>query len=72
MSEEQLKAFWEAIQADAGLQQKLQDVTEPDAVAAIMEEAGFHFSAELVKEAKQQLLEEGSSWYQYIYMVGVD
>ena len=41
MSEEQLKAFWEAIQADAGLQQKLQGVTEPDAVAAIAKEAGF-------------------------------
>ena len=36
MSEEQLKAFWEAIQADAGLKQKLQGVTEPDAVAEIV------------------------------------
>ena len=49
MSDEQLKAFWEAIQADAGLQQKLQGVTEPDAVAAIAKEAGFVISGELLK-----------------------
>ena len=49
MSEEQLKAFWEVIQADAGLQQKLRGVTEPDAVAAIAKEAGFSISAEEVK-----------------------
>jgi predicted ribosomally synthesized peptide with nif11-like leader len=52
MSEEQLKAFREAIQADAGLQQKLQGVTEPDAVAAIAKEAGFSISAEEIKKAK--------------------
>jgi len=46
MSEEQLKAFWEAIQADTGLQQKLQGVTEPDAVVAIAKEAGFMISTE--------------------------
>ena len=33
MSEEQLKAFWEAIQTDPALQQKLKDVTDFDAVA---------------------------------------
>jgi predicted ribosomally synthesized peptide with nif11-like leader len=52
MSEEQLKAFWEAIQADAGLQQKLQGVTEPDAVAAIAKEAGFIISSEEIKKAQ--------------------
>jgi predicted ribosomally synthesized peptide with nif11-like leader len=52
MSEEQLKAFWEAIQADAGLQQKLQGATEPDAVAAIAKEAGFSISAEEIKKAQ--------------------
>ena len=31
MSEEQLKAFWEAIQTDPALQQKLKDVTDFDA-----------------------------------------
>jgi len=53
MSEEQLKAFWEVIQADAGLQQKLRGVTEPDAVAAIAKEAGFSISAEEVKNKAQ-------------------
>lgn len=55
MSEDQLKAFWEAIQADAGLQQKLQGVTEPDAVAAIAIEAGFSISAEEIKKAQSDL-----------------
>jgi len=54
MAEEQLKAFWEAIQADAGLQQKLQGVTEPDAVAAIAKEAGFSISAEEIKKAQSE------------------
>ena len=58
MSEEQLKAFWEAIQADAGLQQKLQGVTEPDAVAAIAKEAGFSISAEEIKKAQLELTDE--------------
>ena len=58
MSEEQLKAFWEAIQADAGLQQKLQGVTEPDAVAAIAKEAGFSISAEEIKKAQSELTDE--------------
>ena len=35
MSEEQLKAFWETIQADTALQQKLQGVTDPDLIVAI-------------------------------------
>ena len=52
MSEEQLKAFREAIQANAGLQQKLQGVTEPDAIAAIAKEAGFSISAEEIKKAQ--------------------
>ncbi|MFN9070681.1 MAG: Nif11-like leader peptide family natural product precursor, partial [Cyanobacteriota bacterium] len=44
--------FREAIQADAGLKQKLQGVTEPDAVAAIAKEAGFSISAEEIKKAQ--------------------
>ena len=58
MSEEQLKAFWEAIQSDAGLQQKLQGVTEPDAVVAIAKEAGFMITTELVQRAQAELSEE--------------
>ena len=55
MSEEQLKAFWEAIQSDTGLQQKLQGVTEPVAIAAIAKEAGFSISAEEIKKAHSEL-----------------
>jgi predicted ribosomally synthesized peptide with nif11-like leader len=55
MPEDQLKAFWEAIQADAGLQQKLQGVTEPDAIVLIAQEAGFTISAEEIKEAQSEL-----------------
>ena len=52
MSEEQLKAFLEAIQADAGLHQKLRGVTEPDAVAAIAKEAGFSISVQEILAGK--------------------
>ena len=41
MSEEQLKAFWEAIQSDPALQQKLQGVTDPASIVEIAKEAGF-------------------------------
>ncbi|MEI8004371.1 MAG: Nif11-like leader peptide family natural product precursor [Methanothrix sp.] len=58
MSEEQLKAFWEAIQADAGLQQKLQGVTEPDAIVAIAKEAGFMISADELQRAQAEISEE--------------
>ena len=53
MSEEQLKAFWEAIQADTALQQKLQGITDPEGYVAIAKEAGFMISCdELRKEQK--------------------
>ena len=46
MSEEQLKAFLEAVKADAALQKKLQAATDADAAVAIAKEAGFVISAE--------------------------
>jgi predicted ribosomally synthesized peptide with nif11-like leader len=46
MSEEQLKAFLEAVKADTGLQEKLKGVEDADAVVAIAKEAGFVISAE--------------------------
>lgn len=52
MSDEQLKAFWEAIQADPRLQSKLQGVTSPEGIAAIAKEAGFLVSSEEIKEAQ--------------------
>ena len=57
MSEEQLKAFWEAIQADTALQQKLQGVTDPDAIVAIAKEAGFSISADELKKAMESVAE---------------
>jgi predicted ribosomally synthesized peptide with nif11-like leader len=59
MSEEQLKVFWEAIQADTGLRQKLQGVTEPDAVAAIAKEAGFMITTEELERAQAEISEMG-------------
>ena len=41
MSDEQLKAFLEAVKADAGLQVQLKAVTDPDAVVAIAKSAAF-------------------------------
>jgi predicted ribosomally synthesized peptide with nif11-like leader len=46
LSNEQAQAFWNAIQADKSLQQKLNGVTDPDSVVAIAKEAGFEISAE--------------------------
>ena len=58
MSEEQLKAFWEAVQADTSLQEKLRAATDADSIASIAKEAGFEITAEEVKEAQAQLSEE--------------
>jgi len=41
MSEEQLKAFLEAVKADAGLQEQLKAATDPGAVVAIAKAAGI-------------------------------
>jgi len=56
ISEEQLKAFWEAVQADAGLQEKLKAAVDPDAVVSIAKAAGFVISIEDLQKA--QLSEE--------------
>ena len=52
MSEEQLKAFWEAIQADTALQQKLQGITDQDALVVIANDSGFKTSSEDLLKAK--------------------
>jgi len=44
MSEKQLKAFLEALKADAGLQEKLKGAGDLDAAWAIAKEAGFDVS----------------------------
>ena len=46
MSEEQLKAFLEAVKADNALQEKLKTAGDADAVVAIAKAAGFLISAE--------------------------
>ncbi len=58
MSEEQLKAFWEAVQADTSLQEKLRATTDPDSIASIAKEAGFEITADEVKEAQSELSED--------------
>ena len=58
MSEEQLKAFWEAIQADAGLQEKLSAAKDADAVVAIAKAVGFEISVVEVAKAQAELSDE--------------
>ena len=55
MSKEQLKAFWQATQADSALQQKLQGVTELVAIVDIAKEAGFTISLEELQAAQETL-----------------
>ena len=49
MSEEQLKAFLDAVKADAGLQEKLNAAAD---VVAIAKEAGFMISADELQRAQ--------------------
>ena len=58
MSEEQLKAFLDAVKADAGLQEKLKAAGDADAVVAIAKAAGFMISAEELKKAPETELSE--------------
>ncbi|QNI84242.1 nif11-like leader peptide domain protein [Synechococcus sp. PROS-7-1] len=58
MSEEQLKAFLEAVKADAGLQEKLKAAGDADAVVAIAKAEGFVISAEELKRAQAEVSEE--------------
>ena len=52
MSEEQLKAFLEAVRADAGLQEKLNAAADADAVVGMAKEAGFVITAEELQLAQ--------------------
>jgi predicted ribosomally synthesized peptide with nif11-like leader len=58
MSEEQLKAFLEAVKADAGLQEKLKAAGDADAVVAIAKTAGFVISADELKKAQEEISED--------------
>ena len=54
MSVEQLTAFWAAVEADEGLQEKLKGARDADAVVAIAEGAGFVISAEELQSAAEE------------------
>ena len=58
MSEEQLKAFMEAVKADAGLQEQLKAGGDTDAVVAIAKAAGYLISAEELQRAQAEISEE--------------
>ena len=58
MSEEQLRAFMEAVKADAGLQEQLKAAGDADAVVAIAKAAGFLISSEELKRAQAEVSEE--------------
>ena len=58
MSEEQLKAFLEAVKADTGLLEELKTAADADAVVAIAKAAGFVISAEELKRAQAAISEE--------------
>ena len=55
MSEEQLKAFLEAVKADAGVQEQLKAAGDADAVVAIAKAAGFVISADDLKKAQAEV-----------------
>ena len=55
MSEEQIKAFLEAVKADAELQEKLKAASDTDAVVAIAKAAGFVISPDDLKKAKAEV-----------------
>ena len=58
MSEDQLKAFWEAVQADTSLQEKLKAAATPEAVLEIAKDAGFSFPAEDIQSIQSMQLPE--------------
>ena len=58
MSEEQVRAFLEAVKADAGLQEKLKAAGDAETVVAIAKAAGFVISADDLKKAQAELSEE--------------
>jgi predicted ribosomally synthesized peptide with nif11-like leader len=71
MSQDQLKAFLEKVEADAALQEMLKTAANPEAVVGIAKEAGFEISEEslmALRELSDEELEQaaggmfGSGW----------
>ena len=72
MADDQFKAFLEAVEADAALQEKVQTEANryADAVVAIAKEVGFGITADDVKRAQLEISEDdldgvvgGVNWY---------
>ena len=57
MSEEQLKAFLEAVKADAGLQEKLKAAKDANSVVEIAKAEGFSFSADELNSSQSEASE---------------
>ena len=58
MSGQQFNAFLEAIEANEGLQEKLQAAADVDAVVAIAKDAGFTISADDLKRVQAEVSED--------------
>jgi len=58
MSEDQLKAFLEAVKEDSGLQEKLNAAADVDAVVAIAKEASFVISVDELQQAQAEVSED--------------
>jgi predicted ribosomally synthesized peptide with nif11-like leader len=58
MPEEQLKAFLEAVKADAGLQEKLKAAADADGVVATAKAAGYVISVEELKSTQAEVSDE--------------
>jgi len=76
MSEEQLKAFLNAVKADAGLQEKLRAAGDVDAMVAIAKAADFAVSVDELERAQSEVsdeeLEGVAGGGEHIVQVGVD
>jgi predicted ribosomally synthesized peptide with nif11-like leader len=78
MSDQQLKAFLEAVKGDAELQEKLKAASNDDAVISLAKQAGFVIAAEELKKSQSEISEDelddvagggkGCGHYQFNYM----
>lgn len=58
MSEDQLKAFLDAVKCDEALQAKLKSITDPSALVEIAAKAGFELSSSDLLQANATMSEE--------------
>ena len=78
MTKEQIKSFMEAVEADAGLQEKLKAAADVAAVVAIAKEANFMITGDDLKKAQVELSDKelegvagGAGFWDYIKIVNV-